>query len=140
MSSLSPEQARQQLDEADQRSRVARTDAGAGAAYTGGLAVLVAVTLAAVTFWRANPLGVVVGMGVYAVALALLVGWHSRRVRVAGRGWGRRYLLGFGSTMVLYAVGIFWEAFAFPGWAVFGPYCVLVAVPGVAAAVQMQRG
>lgn len=140
MSSLSPDQARQQLDEADQRSQLSRTDAGTGAAYTGGLAVLVAATLAAVTVWRTNPVGVVVGMGVYAVALALLVGWHSRKVRVAGRGWGRRYLLGFGATMVLYTVGIFWEAFAFPGWGIFAPYCVLVALPGLAAAVQMRRG
>lgn len=140
MSSLSPDQARQQLDEADQRSQLAQTETTASAAFTGGVAVLVAVTLTAVTLWRDNSLGLIIGMGVFAVTLALLLGWHARTVRVAPRGWGRRYLLGFGSTMVLYTAGIFWEAFAFPGWGIFAPYCVLVALPGLAAAAQMRRG
>lgn len=43
-------------------------------------------------------------------------------------------------TMALYTAGIFWESFAFPGWAIFAPFCVLVAVPGVVAAVRMLRG
>ncbi|MEO6882305.1 MAG: hypothetical protein ABI181_15330 [Mycobacteriaceae bacterium] len=139
MSSLSPDQARRQLDEADQRSTLAPTDTAVGATFTGGVAVLVALTLAVVTLWRDSALGLIIGMGVFAVMLALLLGWHARTVRVAPRGWGRRYLLGFGSTMVLYTVGIFWEAFAFPGWGIFAPYCVLVAIPGLVAAVQMRR-
>ncbi len=140
MSSLSPDQARRQLDEADQRSQLSKTDTTVGAAFTGGIAVLVAVTLTVVTLWRDSSLGLIIGMGAFAVTLALLLGWHASKVRVAPRGWGRRYLLGFGATMVLYTVGIFWEAFAFPGWGVFAPYCVLVALPGLAAAVQMRRG
>lgn len=140
MNSLSPEQARQQLDEADQRARLSRTDAAVGATLTGGIAILIAATLAAVTFWRGHPVGIVVSMGVFAVAVALLMGWHTSRSRISERRWARRYLLGFGLTMVLYAGGIFWESFAFPGWVVFAPFCVLVAVPGVAAGMRMMRG
>ncbi len=140
MNSLSPEQARQQLDEAAQRARLSRTDAAVGAAFTGGVAVLVAATLAAVTLWRERPVGIVVSMGIFAVALALLLWWHTSRFRISDRRWARRYLLGFGLTMALYTVGIFWESFAFPGWAVFAPFCVLVALPGVAAGMRMLRG
>lgn len=140
MNSLSPEQARQQLDEADQRARLSRTDAAVGAALTSGVAILIAVTLAAVTFLRERPVGIGVSMGIFAVALAVLLRWHTNRFRISDRRWARRYLLGFGLTMALYTVGIFWESFAFPGWAVFAPFCLLVAVPGVMAAIKMLRG
>ncbi len=140
MDSFSPEQARQQLDEAAARAELPRTDAAVGAAFTGGVALLVAATLAAVTAWREHPAGNGVSMGVFAVALALLLWWHTSRVRISDRAWTRRYLLGFGLTMALYTGGIFWESFAFPGWAIFAPYCVLVAAPGVAAAIKMRRG
>lgn len=140
MNSLSPEQARQQLDEAAQRAQLSRIDAAVGAAFTGGVAVLVAATLAAVTAWRESPVGIGISMGIYAVALALLLWWHTSRFRISDRRWRQRYLLGFGLTMTLYSGGIFWESFAFPGWVIFAPYCVLVAVPGVAAAVRMLRG
>lgn len=55
MNSLSLEQARQQLDEAVERARLSRTDGPVGAAFTGGIAVLIAATLAAVTAWRESP-------------------------------------------------------------------------------------
>jgi len=139
MNKLSPDQARQQLDEAAERAQLSRADAAIGAAFTGGIAVLVAATLTAVTHWRESPAGIAISMGIFVVALALLMGWHARRFRIADRRWRRRYLLGFGLTMALYTGGIFWEAFAFPGWAIFAPYCVLVAVPGVVAAVRMLR-
>lgn len=140
MNSLSPEQANQQLDEAATRARLSRTDAAVGATFTGGIAVLVAATLAAVTLWRGSPVGIGISMGVYTIALALLLWWHSSKFRISDRHWRRRYLLGFGLTMALYTAGILWEALAFPGWAILAPYCVLVAVPGVAAAVRMLRG
>lgn len=140
MNYLSPEQARQKLDEAAQRAQLSRIDAAVGAAFTGGVAVLVAATLAAVTAWRESPVGIGISMGIYAVALALLLWWHTSRFRISDRRWRQRYLLGFGLTMTLYSGGIFWESFAFPGWVIFAPYCVLVAVPGVAAAVRMLRG
>ncbi len=140
MNAVSPEQARQQLDEAADRAQLSRTDAVVGAAFTGGVALLVAATLAAVTFWRGNPVGFGISMGIYAVVLALLLWWHTNKFRISDRRWRRRYLVGFGLTMVLYTAGIFWGSFAFPGWAIFGPYCVLVAVPGVVAAARMLRG
>lgn len=138
MNQPTPSQARQQLDEATTRAQPSRRDTTIGAAATGGLSVVIAATLAAVTFWRDNPGGFAVSMGVFGVSVALLTVSMLRR-RVVDRGWVRRYYWGFGSTMVLYSIGIFWESFAFPGWAIFAPFCVLVAAPGVIAAVRMLK-
>ncbi len=138
MDTPTPEQARRQLDEAGTRAKPSRRDAAIGAAATGGLSIVIAATLAAVTYWRENPVGFVVSMGVCAVSVALLTVWMLHR-RVVDRGWARRYYWGFGLTMVLYSVGIFWESFAFPGWPIFAPFCVLVAAPGVIAAVRMLK-
>lgn len=140
MTALSPEQARQQLGEATDRAQLARSHAAVGAGFTGGVAIVVAATLAAVTVWRGSPVGLAISMGIYAVALALLGWWYVRNFRISDRRWRQRYLWGFGLTMLLYTVGIFWVSFAFPGWAIFAPYCVLVAVPGLVAAVRMLRG
>ena len=137
--SISPEEARQQLLEATDRAAVSRSDAAIGAAVTGGLGVLLAVTLTAVTFWRGSAVGLIVSMGVYVVALSLLMWWQYSKFRIYDRNWRRQYLWGFGLSMVLYSVGIFWGAFAFPGWGIFAPYCVLVAVPGLVAAARMMR-
>lgn len=139
MSPLTPEEARKQLDEAAGRVELSQTDARVGAAYTGGLAMLIALALATVTLLRDNPVGVVLAMGAYAVALAMLLWWHRSRFRISDRKWAGRYALGFGLTIALYTAGIFWETTAFPGWAVFAPYCVLVATPGLVAAVRMSR-
>ncbi len=139
MNSLSPGQARQQLNEAADRAGLSRTDAAVGAAFTGGVAILVAATLAAVTVWRESPVGIGISMGLCATALTLLLWWQASRFRISDRRWRRRYLLGFGLTMALYTAGIFWESSAFPGWGIFAPYCVLVAVPGTVAAVRMLR-
>ncbi len=139
MSQHTPEQARKQLDEAADRVKVSRTDSRVGAAFTGGLAMLIALTLATVTLLRDNPVGVLVTMGAYVVALAMLLWWHRRKFRISDRKWTRRYVLGFGLTITLYTAGILWETTAFPGWGVFAPYCVLVAAPGFVAAVRMLR-
>ncbi len=138
MNTPSPEQARQQLGEAATRAKPSRRDAAIGAAVTGGLSLIIAATLTAVTFWRGNPVALATSMGIYALSIALLMWWLSRR-RVTDRGWARRYLWGFGSTMVLYSVGIVWQSLAFPGWAIFAPFCLLVAVPGVVAAGKMLK-
>lgn len=139
MNSLSPAEARRQLDEAADRADLSRTDAAVGAAFTGGVAFLVAATLAAVTLWRESPVAIGISMGLCAAALTVLLWWQASRFRISDRRWRRRYLLGFGLTMALYTAGILWESFAFPGWGIFAPYCVLVAVPGMVAAVRMLR-
>lgn len=139
VSQYTSEQARKQLAEAADRVRVSRTDSRVGAAFTGGLAVLIALTLATVTLLRDNPVGVAVTMGAYAVALAMLLWWHRETFRISDRKWTRRDALGFGLTIALYTAGIFWESAAFPGWAIFAPYCILVSVPGIVAAVRMLR-
>ncbi|RMB61689.1 hypothetical protein [Tessaracoccus antarcticus] len=140
MNALSPEEARQQLAEASDRAELSRSDAVVGAGVTGGIGILVAATLAAATVWRGSPVGLGVSMGVYAVALALLMWWQASKFRISDRRWRRRYQWGFGLTMTLYVVGILWESFAFPGWAIFAPFCVAVAVPALVSAVKMWRG
>ena len=132
------DQARAQLDEAAARGRQARTDAPVGARYTALLGVLVAVLLAVVALVP-NGVGLAVTMCCFTAVLGALIGWQQQRFRIASRGWGRRYGWGFGLTMVLYSGGIFWQAFSFPGWLVFAPYCVLVCVPSLVAAVGMVR-
>lgn len=133
-----PEQAREQLDEAAARATPSPRDTAIGAAVTGGLSIVIAALLAAVTFWRGSPLSLPISLGIYGLAIALLMGWLSRR-RVTDRGWARRYGWGFGMTMALYMLGIFWQALAFPGWATFAPFCVLVALPGIVAAALMRK-
>lgn len=139
MSQHTPEQARKQLDEAADRIKVSRTDSRVGAGFTGGLAILIALTLATVTLLRDNQIALAVTMAAYAVALTMLLWWHRTKFRISDRKWTRRYALGFGLTITLYTAGILWEATAFPGWAVFAPYCALVAAPGLVAAARMLR-
>lgn len=139
VTAMNPDQARAQLTEADTRGRLARTDAPVGARFTALLGVLVAAILVLVTLLRGSAVGVGVSMACYAAVLGGLIGWQRKRFRVAPRGWRRRYAWGFGLTMVLYTGGIFWEAFAFPGWSLFAPYCVLVAIPSLIAATVMVR-
>lgn len=139
MNSLSPQQARQQLDEAAERAQLGHSDARVGALLTGGLSIVIAATLTAATRWRHSPVGLSLSLGFFLAAMGAMLGVYSMKVKVTDRRWQSRYLLGFGLTMVLYTGGIFWEAFAFPGWAIFAPYCVLVAVPGIVAAFRMLR-
>ncbi len=138
MNTPTPERARQQLSEAGARIKPSERDTAIGAMVTGGLSIVIAATLTAVTFWRESPVALAVSMGLYVLLIAVLMAWNSRR-RVNDRGWIRRYVWGFGTTMALYMVGIFWESFAFPGWAIFAPFCVLVAAPGIVAAVRMMK-
>ena len=79
MDPITPEEAREQLMEATDRAAVSRSDAAIGATLTGGLGVLLAATLTAVTLWRGNAVGLIVSMGVYMVALALLMWWQFSR-------------------------------------------------------------
>ena len=134
-----PDQAHAQLAEAGTRAKSVHTDAGVGARYTAVLGVVIAALLTVVALLRGNPIGLAISVGGYVAVLGALVGWQQKRFRVAPRGWGRRYLWGFGLTMALYSGGIFWESLAFPGWGLFAPYCVLVAVPSLIAAATMSR-
>ena len=138
MNSPTPDQARQQLDEAASRGEAADTDSWVGALFTGTLGILIAGTLAAVNVWDGRA-GATISMGVFSALLFLLMWWHRRRMRISNHGWALTYLLGFGLTMALYVIGIMWGSFAFPGWAIFGPYCVLVATPAIVAAARMLR-
>ena len=138
MNHPTPNQARQQLDEATTRGKPSRRDTAIGAAVTGFLSIVIAATLTAVTFWRGNLVALAISMAIYGLAIALLMWWLSRR-RVTDRGWAKRYIWGFGVTMLLYMAGILWMSLAFPGWGIFAPFCVLVAAPGVIAAVRMLK-
>lgn len=138
MSSLTPDQARRQLSDASNREALGRSHSRVGAVFTASLGCLVAATLAVVSALRGTPVAVAGSMAVYLAVLSALISWQQRSMRVAARGWGRSYLTGFGVTMTLYIIGIGWESFAFPGWRVFAPYCVLVAIPSLLAAVKMR--
>lgn len=138
MNQPSANQARQQLDEATTRARPSHRDTVIGAAATGGLSIVVAAALTAVTFSRGNLTALAISMVIYGLSIAILIFWLTRR-RVTDRGWVKRYIWGFGLTMLLYLAGIMWQSFAFPGWGIFAPFCVLVAAPGVIAAVRMLK-
>lgn len=138
MENLSVDEASKRLAEANTRQRVAQTDAATGAAFTSALGILVAATLAAINVWGTG-LGIALSMVAYGIALVALLWWQRSRMRVAERGWARAYGFGFGGTMALYIIGIIWSSSTFPGWAIFAPFCVLVAVPTFVSAVWMLR-
>jgi len=144
MTPLTPEEARDQLTAADTLATTSGTGARIGAAITAGVGVFVAVVLAMTKVLAETiPMPHVVGLGIFASTLAglmSLVGLvflHNRHVRVAQRGFSRRYIASFGVTMALYAIGIVWATNGSPSWSVFGPYCVLVALPMVLVASRM---
>ena len=139
MAALTPDQAQQQLAEATERSKAASTDSRVGVIYTVLLGATVALLLAAIAQWGRGPIGLAISMGVYLLVLGALIWWQATRMRVANRRWGVAYRLGLGLTMTLYVLGIIWTTTSFPGWAIFGPYCALVAVPCVLSAIWMAR-
>ena len=138
MNTLSPKQAREQLDEATARAELSHSYAPIGATFMGAIAVLTATLLATVTLLRDNPVAVLVSTAMCLIAIGLLIWWLTRKFRISDRSWPRRYYVGFGLTMALYVAGILWGSTS-PSWAIFGPYCVLVAVPGLIAAGRMLR-
>jgi hypothetical protein len=140
MMPLTPEEARAQLATAETLAATSRTAARIGAVTTAGVGLLVGGALAlSGLFARTNTVALLIGMGLYTVALIALMVWHSRRVRVADRGWNRRHFSSFVLTMVLYSIGTGWVVSSSPSWVLFGPYCVLVALPMVLASGRTAR-
>lgn len=144
MTPLTPEEARDRLATAETLATTSGTDARIGAFITAGVGVLIAVVLVMTrVLGETIPMPYVIIMGVLAstvVGLIPLVGlmpWHNHHVRVAKRGFARRYVASFGVTMALYAIGMMW-AISTP-WVVFAPYCVLVAVPMLLMATRMAQ-
>jgi integral membrane sensor domain MASE1 len=140
MTSLTPEEARDQLATADTLATTSGADARIGAFTTAGVGVLVALMLAmSKAFAETNTVAFLIGVVVYVLAIGALSIWHARRFRVAIRGWNRRYVSSFVLTMVLYSIGILWFTSGSPSWALFAPYCVLVALPMLVAAGRSAR-
>jgi peptidoglycan/LPS O-acetylase OafA/YrhL len=140
MTPLTPEEARDQLATADTLATTSGTDARIGAFTTAGVGVLVALMLVmSKAVAGTNTVAFLIGSVVYVLAICGLMIWHRRRFRVANRGWSRWYGASLGFTMALYGIGIAWVTSGSPSWAVFAPYCVLVALPMVVAAGRMAR-
>jgi uncharacterized membrane protein HdeD (DUF308 family) len=140
MQSLTPEGARAQLATAEILSSRTRTEARVGAITTAGIGALVAgAAVLCGLFANTNTTAFLLGMACYAIGIIGLMVWHSRRLRVAGRGWNRRHFSSFVLTMVLYSIGIAWVGDGSPSWVLFGPYCVLVGLPMLIAAGRTAR-
>jgi peptidoglycan/LPS O-acetylase OafA/YrhL len=140
MTPMTPEEASHQLVTADALATTSGTDVRIGAFTTAGVGVLVAAFLVLSTlFAETNPMAFAIGVIVYVLALGALMTWHNRQVRVAKRGWNRRHFASFVITMVLYGIGIGWSTSGSPSWALFAPYCALVALPMLVAAGRSAR-
>jgi uncharacterized membrane protein HdeD (DUF308 family) len=140
MTPLTPEEARAQLATAKSLAGRSGKEARIGAITTAGIGVLVAgAAVLCGLFANTNTAAFLIGMVGYAAGIIALMVWHSRRVRVADRGWNRRHFSSFVLTMVLYSIGIAWVGDGSPSWALFGPYCVLVGLPMVLAASRTAR-
>jgi hypothetical protein len=140
MPPLTPDEARQQLSEADSLGSSTNADARIGALTTAGVGLLIGVALAiSFAFNHHRPAALALSFAAYGLALTLLMTWHRKHFRVATRGWGRLYTASFLATMLLYVVGIGWVVAGSFSWLVVGPYCLLVAVPMLVAAARMAR-
>ncbi|MHB1172372.1 MAG: hypothetical protein ACYCZY_07720 [Lacisediminihabitans sp.] len=132
--------ARDQLDAAASGSRdgevISRSAERMGGAYASIIGVLIGAFLLGVVyvFPTRIPWLVVLVTLAYGGGLGVASLWYIRRRRATGRGWARRYRIGFVVSIVLYAVGIavsvsteshdprFWI-----------PYAVATALPLIAA-------
>jgi hypothetical protein len=138
MTPLTPEHARAQLATADILATTSGKEVRIGAFTTAGVGVLLALMLAmSKAFAGTNRVAFLIGVVVYVLAIGALMLWHGRRFRVANRGWSRRYRASLGVTMTTYAIVIVWATSGSPSWALFAPYCVLVALPMVVVASRM---
>ena len=140
MTPLTPEEARDQLAAAETLARTSGKGARIVAFTMAAVGVLVAAALAmSNAFAKTNPLVASIGFAVYGLAIGALMFWYARHVRVWKEDWGIRYGVSFGLTMALYAIGVAWSSGGSPSWAVLGPYCILVAVPMIVAAIRIPR-
>jgi biotin transporter BioY len=139
----SPQEARAQLQAAGATRVVRDADRRLLVGFTAALGVLVGSILA-LSWWtlsQRNTAGFAASFAGYAAVLTLLLGLQ-RRANAAPRGFGTVYRRGLALTMALYAIGVAWFSARSedpaPG-AVFLPYCALVAVPCLVAAVLIDR-
>jgi hypothetical protein len=139
MTPLTPEEARAQLATADILATTSGKEVRIVAISMTGVGVLVAVATALSGFARTNKVVYVIGMFVYFTAMLTLQIWCARRVRVSTRGWSVRIGASAAVTLVLYGIGMAWTTYGSPSWALFAPYCVLVALPMVVVASRMAR-
>ena len=143
MDDITPQQARAQLDEASTTHLGDERDALRAGLGTALIGVAVGGVLAAFALTRGHPVANTLTFAAYGLVLAGAIQW-MRRSRTSPRGHARTYRVGFFATMALYALGIAW-AFGpgespMPPWALFGPYCVLVAAPMLVAGHRIYHG
>jgi len=139
MTPLTPEEARAQLATADILATTSGKEVRIVAISMAGVGVLLAVATALSGLAGTNKAVYVIGMFVYAAAMLTLQIWCARRVRASARSWSLRYGASGAVTLALYGIGIAWTTNGSPSWALFAPYCVLVALPMVVVASRMAR-
>lgn len=104
--------ARDQLDAAASGSRdgevLSRTAERMGGAYASIIGVLIGAFLLGVVyvFPTRIPWLVILVIIAYGGGIGVAASWYRRGRRATGRGWARRYRIGFMVSIVLYAVGI----------------------------------
>lgn len=140
---MTAQQAREDLAVAEGTPITGRADARRLAHALLGIGLAVAALLAASRAFTANgnTVGVVVSLAAYMAVLGSLVG-AQRTVKAVPRGYRRRYLTGLMLTMALYTFGILWFSVLqdpAPSWTVFGPYCLLTALPSLLAAARIRE-
>jgi len=143
MDDITPQQARAQLDEASTTHLGDERDALRAGLGTALIGVAVGGVLAAFALTRGHPVANTLTFAAYGLVLAGAIQW-MRRSRTSPRGHARTYRVGFFATMALYVLGIAW-AFGpgetqMPPWALFAPYCALVATPMLVAGHRIYHG
>lgn len=131
------------LQAADSARLVTSSDRRRLVGFTATLGLLVGVILA-LAWWTLsthNVPGFAASFTGYALVLYVLVA-IQRRANATPRGFKRLYQVGLTTTMILYAVGVLWfssrPADPVPA-ALFLPYCAVVSLPCLVAAVLIDR-
>lgn len=104
---------------------------------TMGMGGLMAILLLIVHAVGGSLVGLLVGLAAYSVAMSVMLR-RSDIVRVAPRGFGRRYGFGIAGTSAMYGLGIALAASEPIGWGLVLVLAVLTFVPALVAAWSMR--
>ncbi|MDO5629465.1 MAG: hypothetical protein Q4G43_14205 [Mobilicoccus sp.] len=103
---------------------------------TMGMGALMAILLLVIHAAGGSGLGLLLGLVAYSIAMSVMLR-RSDVVRVAPRGFGRRYGLGIAGTSAMYGLGVALTASEPIGWGFVAVLAVLTFVPALVAAWSM---
>ncbi|WP_040157069.1 hypothetical protein [Mobilicoccus massiliensis] len=132
------DEARRSLDEASGISVVTGRDLRVLQRVLVGIGAAMAAVLLFVRALGDHPWGLAVAMGLYVVAILLLLRWQ-RTVTAAPRGYGSRYGMGIAGTSAMYGLGIALIAGQNPSWSLTALLALLTVAPAVLAARSIAR-